>query len=422
MNSIDSLPVTNIFARGSRRIVHRFVLLVLAASIGFSVNVADGQLLVGNSALPSSGLDQAWDFDPLTTAATPQWAGSLADVWGMAYDPASETIYVSSAVQLYAGTVGGGEPTLLGDTLDVNGNPLAMVGLAWAQGRLFATQNSPNEAIYEIDLTTLEAVVFFDYDDDLYDFGGLAYNSADGLFYATSDTSNELISIDAFGGGAITMVAAYPPGRTDIDGLAIDSSTGRGIAYLVEDQAGNTIHPYDVASGTYLPSLLSPMVSSELFSGAAFVSGVTGGGFIPPTSFNVFRGFQLSGDVTDFESSDDVAASYNPGFTLTNLEAPVWIEFFANAPTAINFRVESSAGTPGIEHTVEAFNFANGSYDIIGVQTESFNVDQVVEFPVVPADHIDANGDVQSRVGWRQVGFTLNFPWTINVDQTGWTQ
>ena len=80
MNSIDSLPVTNIFARGSRRIVHRFVLLVLAASIGFSVNVADGQLLVGNSALPSSGLDQAWDFDPLTTAATPQWAGSLADV------------------------------------------------------------------------------------------------------------------------------------------------------------------------------------------------------------------------------------------------------------------------------------------------------------------------------------------------------
>ena len=59
----------------------------------------------------------------------------------------------------------------------------------------------------------------------------------------------------------------YPAGRTDIDGLAV----GNGVAYLVEDEAGNTIHPYDLNAGAYLPSLLSPMQTSEIFSGAAYV-------------------------------------------------------------------------------------------------------------------------------------------------------
>ena len=144
--------------------------------------------------------------------------------------------------------------------------------------------------------------------------------------------------------------------------------------------------------------------------------------FAPPSSFNVFRGVQLSGSDSDFASSDDVVASYNPGFTLNSEEAPVWLEFFAAAPSATNFRVESSAGTPGLEYTVEAFNFVTNSYDVIGTQTETFNTDQVVEFAVVADDHIDTNGDVQSRVGWRSVGFTINFPWVVNVDQTGWTQ
>ena len=142
----------------------------------------------------------------------------------------------------------------------------------------------------------------------------------------------------------------------------------------------------------------------------------------PPSSFNVFRGVQLSGSDSDFASSDDVVASYNPGFTLNSEEAPVWLEFFAAAPSATNFRVESSAGTPGLEYTVEAFNFVTNSYDVIGTQTETFNTDQVVEFAVVADDHIDTNGDVQSRVDWRSVGFTINFPWVVNVDQTGWTQ
>ena len=43
------------------------------------------------------------------------------------------------------------------------------------------------EQVDDVDLTTFVASVALDYDDDSYDFGGLAYNTADGLFYGTSD-------------------------------------------------------------------------------------------------------------------------------------------------------------------------------------------------------------------------------------------
>ena len=58
---------------------------------------------------------------------------------------------------------------------------------------------------------------------------------------------------------------------------------------------------------------------------------------------------------------------------------------------------------------------------MVGTQAELFNVDQVVTFPVTAAN-IDAGGEVQTRVGWRQTGFTINFPWEVRVDQVGWNQ
>lgn len=146
------------------------------------------------------------------------------------------------------------------------------------------------------------------------------------------------------------------------------------------------------------------------------------GDFVPPTEYDVFRGIELNGSIADYTSSDDISASYNPGFTIVNTEAPVWIIFDAVVPSATDFQVESSAGTPGLEYTAEAFNWASGTYDVVGVQAETFNTDQVVSFPIVGSDHIDASGNVRSRVGWRRIGFTINFPWQVNIDQAGWLQ
>ena len=148
----------------------------------------------------------------------------------------------------------------------------------------------------------------------------------------------------------------------------------------------------------------------------------TGSDFVAPDSFNTFRGTVISATLNDFVMSDDTSASYNPGFTISNTEAPVWLIFDGVASSATSFRVESSAGTPGLTYTVEAFNWTSRQFEEIGTQAEGFNSDNVIDFPIVAADHVDTGGQVRTRVGWRRTGFTINFPWEVNVDQVGWNQ
>jgi len=151
----------------------------------------------------------------------------------------------------------------------------------------------------------------------------------------------------------------------------------------------------------------------------AFSAG--GGSFEPPSALEVFRGNPVSGGLAEMLDSDDSRAIYNPGFTINSTEAPVWLIFDANVGGSPNhdFRIESQAGTPGLTYTFEAFNFNAGIFEVVATQTESFNTD-TVESHALTADHFDGNGDVRSRVGWRQTGFTINFPWEARVDQVGW--
>lgn len=141
-----------------------------------------------------------------------------------------------------------------------------------------------------------------------------------------------------------------------------------------------------------------------------------------PSGFSVFRGIVQSAALTDFEAADDVRASFVPGFTINSEEAPVWLIFDGNLATANEFLVESNAGTPGLTYTMEAFNWGNASYDVLGTQPESFNTDAVTTFTISPADHVDVGGEVRSRVGWRRTGFTINFPWEVRVDRVAWRQ
>ena len=141
-----------------------------------------------------------------------------------------------------------------------------------------------------------------------------------------------------------------------------------------------------------------------------------------PTSYTVFRGNEQNGQLSDFQISDGVLARYQPGFTLNSSEAPVWLIFDGNGSTETSsIRIESGATTPGLEYTVEAFNWATNQYDVVGSEPESFNVQEVVDFAINSQVHVDSNGAVRARIGWRQVGFTLLFPWEIRIDHLLWT-
>ena len=195
---------------------------------------------------------------------------------------------------------------------------------------------------------------------------------------------------------------------------------------IVDNQAATFSAPINGTGNT-----LTIVVTTELNGGSEncamdnieIIAGGGGGAvFVPPTDYTVSRGIELTGTLDLYLGSDDMSATYNPGFTIGIFEAPVWLIFDGVAPGATSFRVESNAGTPGLTYTVEAFNWASGQYDIVGDLAETFANDTVGTFAIVADDHIDVGGEVRTRVGWRQTGFTINFPWEVRVDQTGWNE
>ena len=116
----------------------------------------------------------------------------------------------------------------------------------------------------------------------------------------------------------------------------------------------------------------------------------------------------------------------NPGFTLDNTEAPVWLQFstvLGNAsPASLDFSFETQASTPGLTATYDAFNYNIGEFEVLEEIEETFNVDSVVTGQLSLADHIDpTNALVLGRIGWRQTGFVLAFPWEVRIDHVFWS-
>ena len=144
------------------------------------------------------------------------------------------------------------------------------------------------------------------------------------------------------------------------------------------------------------------------------------------SNVNVFRGVQLGGTLADSFESDDSYLTFNPGFTLNSIEAPVWLIFdgtLTGSPSSLSVVVESNGNTPGLTVTTEAFDFTTMSYDVIDQQAESFNSDSVKSIDITSgiSNYVDGSGSVRTRVGWRRTGFTILFPWEARLDQVIWS-
>lgn len=217
------------------------------------------------------GVDDVTISTYVGNPATNEWLPAFigAQVWGAAYDNVNDIVYFNSGASLYSWAVGSGTFDTLGTITDSLAANQSLVSLAFYDGVLYGTKNIANEAVYEINLSTLVATPIIDYVDADFDFGGLAIDPNTGEFYGTNDDATPFgsglfkINLD----GTATLVAPYPAGESDIDGLAVSNT---GMAYLVIDQPGN-IYTFDLITATYGDTLTSPWTTSEVFSGATWI-------------------------------------------------------------------------------------------------------------------------------------------------------
>ncbi len=147
---------------------------------------------------------------------------------------------------------------------------------------------------------------------------------------------------------------------------------------------------------------------------------------VGPDDFSAFRGFYDSGDLNSLMESDDDKLCYNPGITLFPAEAPITLDFTGTLPTdspaLLDVTIESSANTIGLELTISFWNFNTNSWDIVGTDTQTNNVDTVRTFAGTPADHVEpGTGEVMTRYEVRVVSFIFLFPYLDCVDQIFWT-
>jgi hypothetical protein len=251
--------------------------ILLSAALGTCVPAALGQLIVANDQSTASGPRSIYHIDVTTGVATPIYTSSDASsaAWGMAYDPATNTLYWNNGGILYRSpfSLSGLTPTAMGQ-LTFNSTNTNYVGLAWHNGQLLGTRNIATEAVYSIDLNTLSATLIWAY-NTAFDFGGLDADATTSRLFGLSDTApagsvRGLYEID-LNAQTTTFLAGYPGTETDIDGLAVHD----GKAYYVSD-GPNTVQAefyiYDIATGTQIGSLPSPFTGSGTFSAAAFIA------------------------------------------------------------------------------------------------------------------------------------------------------
>lgn len=365
--------------------------------------------------------------DPDTAAAHPLYDGFR--VWGAAFDPISRTLYFNHGPNLYAWPLDGA-PGGLGTIKNADsGDNLSFYGLAVGGSTLYGTMPLSSvenpEGVYQIDPATLSATLMITYSSPAdVDMGGLAIDPATGDFYGTNDETPQqgLVRINI--SGTLDLVAPYPAGQSDIDGLAI----GDGRAYLVPDQPGQ-IYVFDLATLTYTAPITNPWTTNELFSGADWI---TEPAVVTPTiSLTKTVGTDPNSCATTsaitLQGGGDVTYCYevvNTGsITLTRhtLEdsalGNVLDDFpYTLVPGASAFITETTALTQTTVNTATWTAFNPGPADV-ATATDSATVTVNVLEPAIAITKsvgIDPNNCAPTNVITVTVGTTVTYCYTVN--------
>lgn len=285
-------------------LMNRFVILSCAlGAIAVSSSSASAQLVFGarNSTSGSAG---AFYLNVDTSVATPLWPQTNNKrPNGFAADVANHKLYVVDSARLSVWEFGTqpAVPQFVSANgglyrTDAAGNLATGVdGLAFANGSLYGWTNTSttrfDDGIYKITTSGTFAGQMTPQwlNDDVYDFEGLDFNLADGMFYATNTRSTGGQAVGVYKIDALNNANAVPQFVTGFDtSLGLPASwdgmaVGGGALWLTQYVNGTAtdnsddrlyISKYDLATGEYVDAFgLALPNGSQVGSGATWAPG-----------------------------------------------------------------------------------------------------------------------------------------------------
>jgi len=147
---------------------------------------------------------------------------------------------------------------------------------------------------------------------------------------------------------------------------------------------------------------------------------------IAPSSFTLFRGSIISGNLDSLLLSDDDRLVMRPGVVFSSQEPPIQLIVNATSPNAtpsrLEFSVEAHCSVPNMEQRVALYNFDTQAYETLNTSTAmTSDWRTTVVVTSNPGRFIGPNLELRSRVSYKAQGPVFIYPWFARVDQVKWT-
>ncbi|MGI8922831.1 MAG: hypothetical protein ACR2HJ_02125 [Fimbriimonadales bacterium] len=145
-----------------------------------------------------------------------------------------------------------------------------------------------------------------------------------------------------------------------------------------------------------------------------------------PTSYSMFRGSVISGNLASLQSSDNNRLVMRPGAVFSNAEPPVQVILNATAPTSspsgFSFSLESNASIANAEQKISLYNYVTGQYEVLDTRLATTSDDTVnVSVTTNTSRFIQAGTmAIRARVSYRALGPVFTYPWFGRIDKAWW--